>query len=62
MGRLILCQIWPVVIWALIHFQNTTWYNKTMQKEMMMSLVHRVQNLFEFTQPDKNLSADSVLG
>jgi len=27
MGRLKLCQLWPVVIWALIHFQNTTWYN-----------------------------------
>jgi len=27
MGRLKLCQLWPVVIWALIDFQNTTWYN-----------------------------------
>ena len=60
MGRLILCQLWPVVIWALIHFQNTTWYNNFLPsqdnaKRNDMSLVHRVQNLFEFTQLDKSL-------
>ena len=27
MGATKLCKLWPVVVWALIYFQNTTWYN-----------------------------------